>query len=216
MILVLGHRGNMGRRYSHILDYLKVEWKGLDISNGPLDNQTIYETADGCDGVIIATPTKYHLAHLNLLADLQVPILCEKPFSYELEDLKKTLLLYQENYTPLSMVLQYKELLNDVAVGDSHYNYFKTGKDGLEFDCIQIIGLAKGKVEIRNDSPVWDCVINGQRLHLSDMDQAYVWAVQRFLSRKYQNLKDIYEIHQRVHDYKTNQSSNRNPGQEHI
>lgn len=213
MILVLGHLGNMGIRYTKILDHLNTEWKGLDTRMAPLTADIILDAAKTSAGVIIATPTRFHEEHLEMLCDLGVPVLCEKPLSKDLANLKRILLRYQESHTPLSMILQYKELLNDAAVGASSYNYFKTGSDGLAFDCIQIIGLAKGTVSIANDSPTWECTINGQRLNLADMDQAYVWNVMRWLKGDYQNLKEIYAIHERVKEYiETNEGSNRDTG----
>lgn len=213
MILILGHLGNMGVRYSKILDHLGADWKGLDSRLAPLTNETITDAALTSDGVIVATPTAFHVDNLENLADAGVPVLCEKPITKHLSELKTLLLKFQELHTPLSMVLQYKELLNDVAVGPSSYDYFKTGQDGLAWDCIQIIGLAKGSVEIKNESPIWTCTINGQRLSLEDMDQAYVWNVKRWLSGQHQSLKEIYEIHERVHGYiENNQGSNRDTG----
>jgi len=50
MILVLGHQGNMGARYSAILDSMGFEWIGLDIKNGELSDELIIETAMKCAG----------------------------------------------------------------------------------------------------------------------------------------------------------------------
>jgi hypothetical protein len=212
MILVLGHKGNMGQRYSCILDSLGVDWKGLDAITAPLDPEVIRQATVNSEGVIIATPTETHAGLLRMIADLETPVFCEKPITKDLRELKGILVSYQNSYTPFSMVLQYKELLNDVSSGHSSYNYFKTGKDGLEWDCVQIIGLAKGSVEIKNDSPVWECTLNGQKLNLSDMDQAYVWNVKRWLNGQYQSLKEVYEIHERVTNYIDQKSGDRNPG----
>jgi hypothetical protein len=216
MIVILGHKGNMGARYGRILDHLGVDWIGLDQSTAPIEPETIRDAVDNSNGVIIATPTETHVPLLKLVADLETPVFCEKPITKNLKELREILVKYQDSYTPFSMVLQYKELLNDVSFGNSSYNYFKTGKDGLEWDCIQIIGLAKGHVEIKNDSPIWECTLNGQKLNLSDMDQAYIWNVQRWLNGQYQSLKEVYEIHERVEKFINNKSSDRHSGQNNL
>jgi len=213
MILILGHRGSMGTRYCAILDSLKIEWLGLDSLNGPITNTAIVNAAKKCSGIIICTPTDSHEKHLMLLAELQLPVLCEKPICKNLDTLARVLLKYKENFTPLSMVMQYRELLNDQAIGPSWYDYFRSGKDGLYWDCLQIIALAEGSVRLENKSPVWDCCINGQTLNSKDMDQAYVWNIQRWLNGEKQSLKELYAVHQRVHEFtKADKSSNRNSG----
>lgn len=217
MILVLGHKGNMGQRYTTILDHLQQEWMGLDVANGPLEKGTISEAMERCDGCIVATPTDAHVSNLLALVDSHKPVLCEKPICKDLDTLELVLRLYNERKTPLTMVLQYEELLNKFSKGISYYNYFRTGKDGLYWDCVQIIGLANDEVEVKNTSPIWKCQINGQWLSIQDMDRAYINNVQRFLSGEYMNLKRIYEIHERVTKYaEAYESSNRDSGEIHL
>jgi hypothetical protein len=111
--------------------------------------------------------------------------------------------------------MQYAELIQ-AGDGPSHYNYFRHGNDGILWDCMQIIGLANGPVEIKEDSPIWDCVINGNRLNLSDMDGAYVSFIRSWLNGNLrQNFIEVVEIHRKVlrmHDANY-WRVNRNPGE---
>lgn len=77
------------------------------------------------------------------------------------------------------------------------YNYFKTGNDGLLWDCINIIGTARGPYFIKNDSLIWDCQINGWPIDLRDMDQAYIWNLQDWV-KGWRNKDYILPTHLKV------------------
>lgn len=198
-ILIMGSEGSMGTRYKRILEYLGVRFSCYDTKLGiPLD-----EVAFGCDRVIIATPTHLHAQHiieaLNVLPSK--PILCEKPIDKDLTVLKTVLEKCREANTDLRMVMQYKKVYKDDGlIGPSHYDYFKHGNDSLIWDCIQIIGLARGTVTLRESSPVWSCAINGQMLKIQNMDFAYVEYINDWL--KMPSLcvgpQEILAIHEKV------------------
>lgn len=193
MILLVGYRGNMGNRYGKILDYLGIKWDGVDIDDTYVKQRTLAEQASG---ILIASPTAAHINHLHRFAHMGKPVLCEKPFSKDLTACAEVLDLYQKTRTPLSMVFQYAELMpEEPTKGPSWYNYYKTGKDGLVWDCIQIIALSKKPPELQARSPIWECTINGHRLSLGDMDEAYVKNVKRWLDGDYMNLRTIYDAH---------------------
>jgi hypothetical protein len=163
-IVVIGSKGNMGRRYALILEHIGCEVIGVDL----IDGQRVIPKADG---YVIATPTDSHYDIIRYTLPFQKPILCEKPISKNMIELQTLLSI---DNLDLSMINQYEFLINPNYTGHTIYNYFKTGNDTLHWDCINIIGLAKQSYDIKNDSLVWRCVINGQELNIADMDLAYI------------------------------------------
>lgn len=214
MILLVGYKGNMGQRYGKILDFHGVKWEGVDIGDTYLTQMKLAEKASG---VLIASPTPAHINHLHRFAHMGKPVLCEKPFTKDLAALREILELYNKTRTPLSMVFQYDELVPEGTKGPSWYNYFRTGKDGLIWDCIQIIALAKQPPKLAAMSPVWDCTINGFRLSLGDMDDAYVKNVKRWLDGDYMKLTRIYDAHLKTAQFEAaSQSGHRHSGSQHV
>ena len=201
-ILLVGSEGSMGTRYKRILDYLGRSYKCYDTKlSTPLE-----EAAMGCDRAIIATPTRLHAESiLDILSVMpSKPILCEKPIDKDLKVLKDILQKCKDAKTDLRMVFQYKRIYNnDGLIGPSHYNYFRHGDDGLAWDCIQIIGLAKGTVNLEETSPVWSCAINGQKLQIQNMDWAYIEYIRDWLT--FPSLcigpDEILAIHEKVHNF---------------
>ncbi len=100
------------------------------------------------------------------------------------------------------MVFQYGELIKfpHLRKGrDTEYNYFRSGKDGLVWDCLQIIALANDEISLRNDSPIWRCKINGTTLDLSDMDYAYHSFIKKWTKNGIdQNLSDLFKFHKKT------------------
>ena len=156
--------------------------------------------AKNSDGVIIATPTKTHIAFIERFIKHRKPILCEKPISTSIEALRDILADVRDSKTNLTMTMQYKILCKPTASGASYYNYYNTGKDGLVWDCIQIIGLSNGVVRIDNNSPIWTCSINGHVLSIADMDGAYVEYVRRWIKGPGQDISEIKEVHEKTHE----------------
>lgn len=208
MTLVVGHKGSMGERYQAILRHLGEPFVGYDTKEWAsmvLPDYSIY------DRFIIATPTETHLAWVRQLDGYNKPILCEKPLSKNIAEVEEIL----SCKSPLSMTMQYKYLLDgkgehalakwtDYEHGippRSWYDYFRTGKDGLYWDCFQVIALAEGPVKVQNASPTWTCAINGQVLSIKDMDNAYVENVKDFLSDHYLDRSDLLRWHLKVKEY---------------
>jgi hypothetical protein len=196
-ILIVGGLGNMGLRYAAILKHLARDFTVVDKKHTAKE---IRSAAIDSTGVIIATPTKTHCPMIRLLSDINKPILCEKPLSKDIGELKLTLAQCVTDKTNLTMVMQYKMLLSNHhnSAAPSSYNYFKHGADGLIWDCTQIIGLAKGPVEIKEDSPFWHCKINGKTLDIGEMDWAYIQFIKNWLQYPGDNLHDLLRIHQKV------------------
>lgn len=177
MIIVYGANGSMGARYQAILRSLYKDVFPVDVDT-PI-NSVPHHLANG---YIVATPTDTHLAFVESLLSINnsCPILCEKPISKDLKEVKRFCDLMSRG-APISMVSQYDELVSAFDRGLTSYDYFRTGKDGLAWDCIQIIGLAQFLPMIANQSPIWKCSINGRPLNLADMDGAYVKMIKSWL-----------------------------------
>lgn len=184
----------MGQRYSTILNKLGHDVFGAD-KELALTLQAIKVMGDkSIEGVIIATPTNTHLDAINLFSYYMphMPILCEKPIDIAYD-------FRNWGDRPLTMVNQYKYLVDDPdRIGLTYYNYFNHGKDGMAWDCINIIGMANDDLVIKEDSARWTCYINGQRLDLRDMDLAYIRMIKDWLANPQGNRDYIQRAHQRV------------------
>lgn len=185
--LLIGSQGSMGKRYQCILNYLRKPFLGIDKGD--------YIPAQDFDSFIIATPTETHHDIIQMLSPFNKPILCEKPISKNVNQVREILRLVENDKTPFKMMLQYEGLSDKNSNGISEYNYFRHGNDGLAWDCIQIIGLARGEVILREDSPFWRCTINGKKLSLADMDWAYINYVSSWFENPDQDKSQILDIH---------------------
>lgn len=191
----------MGKRYQAIFRYLGIQFQAFDALHG-LDE--ILRSASASEGVVIASPTATHAQYIEALAPLRKPILCEKPVTKDLLQLRRLISLCRDAGTPLRMMFQYSMLVSSSRIGRSFYNYFRHGNDGLIWDCLQIIALARGTLVLKEESPVWSCVINGQKLNIAHMDAAYIAYVQKWLRDPAQDLGEIYLIHERVQQAEEN------------
>jgi hypothetical protein len=170
--LIVGSKGAMGRRYAAVLRHLGVEFVGIDQGD---------PVPDLFDSVIICTPTPNHLPQIVRFASHKVPILCEKPISTNVGEALEVCDWAEEKGIDLQMVNQYAYLENQDTVGSTVYNYWNHGRDGLTFDCISVLALARGPVQLAENSPVWTCQINGLNLDLRDMDRAYIAMIHAWL-----------------------------------
>ncbi len=191
--LILGAEGGMGKRYGAILKYLGIDF---------LPNEGEHLPEKGAfDGIIIATPTYMHCSHIRKVWDYGVPILCEKPLGADLTEILELCRDAEREGVKLRMCNQYAQLVPEGAHGDSRYDYWKSGSDGLAYDCISVIALAKGPVVLAAHSPVWTCTINGHKLSLADMDWAYVKMIQGWLSGDVDGINYIRKAHLKVAEY---------------
>lgn len=191
MIYIIGNQGNMGKRYTAILNYLGENVKGHDL------DAYIGEELAAASGFIVATPTKNHLNDVVDLFKYEKPILCEKPLTKNIEELNQLEDKYREELSLLSVVNQYQYLKKGTN-GKTVYNYYKSGNDGLAWDCLNIIGLAKGDFEIDNKMPYWRCVLNGAQLNLGMMDHAYVDMIKNWLKDPKSNYAYARKAHEKV------------------
>lgn len=187
----------MGKRYKAILKFLGKQFYAADKEISRKDYLNI---AKNSTGVIIATPTETHEEIIRDMMPVKIPILCEKPVGMNISKLNDLIYDMQKSGTSFRMMFQYSHLIDKNRIGKTRYDYFRHGKDGLVWDCLQIIGLARGEVTLLEDSPVWSCVINGQTVDISHMDAAYVHYVQKWFSSPAQDLGFIQAIHEKVSD----------------
>jgi hypothetical protein len=169
---------------------------GIDVDT-PVNN--IAAIAKDYAGVIVATPTDTHFDILVKLSDIKndINILCEKPLTKGAFELAKICQLYKDKN--LQMVMQYKDL--DLGgEGDSFYDYYNHGRDGLHWDCLQIVGLARGRVMLSEDSPYWKCRLNGADLDIKKMDYAYSMMLRRWFRNPKGDLGFLTSIHDKVRD----------------
>lgn len=204
-ILIIGSEGSMGKRYQAILRFLGKDFKCVDQLHAPSYVDTL---ANKSTGVIIATPTKTHLEIIRRLAQSARPILCEKPLVKTEEELSDLMAEVKSNKIQLRMMMQY-QMIASPANGETSYDYFRHGSDGLIWDCMQIISLARGKITLAESSPIWKCTINGKELSLSQMDMAYIEYLKLWFEKPAQDVSYLQQIHQKTIDYKQRVDSGR-------
>lgn len=174
MTLVIGGKGSIGRRYCSILSFLKKPFKILDIQDpkGERDLEKI-----DFDEAIIATPTDTHFEYCEKLIALNKVFLCEKPLSKN-EDECMRISEYLKGY----VVNNYEWAIRHImAPWEITYDYYNTGKDGVLWDCCQLIYLDQ-KAKIQTKSPIYRLHVNGQPIQLTDIERSYIWMISAFLT----------------------------------
>lgn len=182
----------MGQRYRAILKHLDEAFDCADIKT-----QRAPKPLHDYERFIVATPTNTHSKIVNEIGPLRRPILCEKPLSKDLKEVLNMISVAPR----LSMMMQYRKLISAEVGGLSWYDYFRHGQDGLVWDCAQIIMLGTDDIVLREQSPIWNCGINGQQLSLSNMDDAYVRAVDDWLNGEKLPDLDLFRWHKKVKEY---------------
>lgn len=175
-VCLIGADGNMGRRYKAILNEINIKFCSVDIGDRWPDSAHHY---------IIATPTDTHLEMIAKINEPDARILVEKPLCRLSSMLRiQTVRDACKDHTDkLFMVNQYAYIpWVEKGIGPTIYDYYNTGRDGLGWDCIQLIHLAKGYLSLRNKSPIWQCTINGLPITRGMVDRAYIEMIRDFLS----------------------------------
>lgn len=199
-VCVIGDAGNMGRRYMAILRGLKQDYAGVDFG-WTIPKATHY---------IIATPTRTHLDVLAKVIDKygtngDLSILIEKPVTKNPNLLK--FVLGTQNKIYMVNQYAYHPMTGRSPAGiETEYNYYSSGNDGLPWDCIQLLHLAKGEVELSNQSPVWLCKINGYWIDRAKVDHYYMRMIKDFITdgKAYGRLwgpEDIIAAHDKALQY---------------
>lgn len=198
---IVGASGNMGQRYFACMKLIQSLKPQVSITISdigapiPLDK----------DRYIVATPTENHPEMVQyLLYETNGQVLCEKPYSKKEEDLDELSYLDEKKLARLRMVNQYRYIHKSIMTEGSltSYNYFNSGKDGLAYDCINLIGLANAEIKLETTSPIWKCTINGSRLNRNDVDEAYIHMLwEWFKNRNEDDVKYIIHAHLKVKEW---------------
>jgi hypothetical protein len=215
MSLCIVGAGNMGKRYAAVCKSEDIQYEMIDKG----------EMLTGVDKYIIATPTDTHadvLCYIGTRVRQPVSILIEKPidacFSTGLRAVEAVEALGHRVY----MVNNYAYYSDGITEGegDTHYDFYNSGKDGIAADCIQLLHLAKNGVGyLKNENPIWDCMINGTQLNRELIDLCYVKMIKDFYSdgKLYGRLwgrQDIEEAHRKVLEYE--KSTDRDSSEKHL
>jgi hypothetical protein len=150
-----------------------------------------------------------------------LPILCEKPISTNMARVISAIAFCKHTETPLSMVNQYCMLTSPDDVGESYYDYWNHGRDGLLWDCISVVALARGELRLGEESAVWKCCINGRKLSPADMDMAYIEMIRDWTANPLPAFEYIEMAHNKVqqfarkHEQSTGEGVDRDPSQKH-
>lgn len=181
-ILLIGGMGSIGSRYREILRQLGIAFEILDTDGRDphFDVEKYLETSK-FDKVIICTPTHTHEEYVDMLLDLKKPLLCEKPVS---KNTDVTLQLANKaSYlnVPAFVVNNYAFIererpLKECFPRTLSYQYYNTGRDGLLWDCCQLVYLAfKERAELRLDrkGAIW-------KFHLGDFEVPYRWVEESY------------------------------------
>lgn len=196
-ILIIGSEGSMGKRYQAILKYLNRDVICVDKD---CPEECLLGYAFRSSGIIIATPTDTHTEIIRKMIPFKKPLLCEKPVTKDIRELRDLKFELKADQVPFRMMYQYQKLDDPGARGVSFYDYFRHGNDGLIWDCLQIIGLARGDVNLADESPIWDCSLNGQPLMVASMDVAYVSSVKDWFLNPHQDFDEVTEAHVKTHE----------------
>lgn len=197
-IAIVGAQGNMGRRYAAIVRYLGHNVREYDQED---DSDDFCGEIPWHDGIIVATPTDTHAKWVRRMLGYDAPVLVEKPLSTNLDEALGLCHRARNEDCCLSMVNQYRYLIGKGDVGPTVYDYWNHGRDGLAWDCISVVALAEGSLELREKSPIWTCVINGRKLSPATMDHAYIEMVRSWIERPASDLDYIEAAHRKVQEY---------------
>lgn len=184
-ILVVGARGNMGRRYLACLRALGLKPVAID--------QPWPDIVPQWTRAIIASETSAHWAAvLDLIQHTPEDgqyrhVLMEKPVAKSVVFARAIYDALTRHRMRLFCVNQYQYLPGVIedqergVMGRTSYDYYNHGRDGLHWDCFQLYALARGEVQLREGSPVWRCEINGREMSSCDMDPAYLSMLEDWL-----------------------------------
>ena len=201
MILLVGSRGNIGGRYAAILRYLKIDFVGVDVGDKWPDPSTY-------DKAIVATPTSTHYKICLRLAKLKKTFLCEKPLSKNPEEIQHLIDIGADGY----MVNNWCHVTEKIIKPNSakvYYDCWNTGKDGLLWDCIQLVYIARGNnFKINNQHPIFWATIDlragSNRIGLEKIAHSYCYMIDCFIEEKTDklwSLKDALAATKKVLKY---------------
>lgn len=192
-VLLIGGMGSVGLRYQAILKSLNVPYLVYDaesLEGFSCEGKRNFEDIE-FGKAMICSPTDTHLNYVRKLIHLDKTFLCEKPLTKDPEDLAYINAEYPKGF----MVCNYKFITKiygeDVNLS---YNYYRSGRDGLLWDCCQLVYIDPD-CELLNDSPLWDFSVNGHPIPYRALELSYVQMIKSFI---WNHGKDLWSLKQGV------------------
>lgn len=186
-MLIVGSSGRIAQRYKAILNHLKHPFFSYDVNFKPavwpkesiVQSKDLHRIIKNELPIIIATPSDTHYRVLKRFYDLGGrKFLIEKPIFTNSIDYTNAKDAFPDAL--ISGIANYRYL--DETEGKTTYDYFDAGQEKWYWNLFQIIALARGEIELKSDSPVWKCALNGKKLSLEDVHQSYILQIQEFLN----------------------------------
>ena len=186
-ILILGSKGNMGKRYKACLDYMSIKSIGVDRED---------QIPRNLRRAIICTPSNMHTVSADQLIELGYKdLLIEKPLFNKECDFEWG--LKNEHLARMQMVNNYRYL--DGYSGETIYDYYHAGNEEPWENLFQLIGMAKETFYYSNKSPIWICVLNGRKLTLEDVQRSYVEMLAHWVKgHEIRSISDAYEWYKKA------------------
>lgn len=180
MILLIGSEGSIGRRYRAVLEALGIPYRGKE-KEDPWDFSCITKA-------IIASPTFLHFDHASKVAAEGIPFLCEKPMCFESNLIRR---LQKTTYKGF-VVNNWAQLAWNADLPSSPkkitYDFYNTGRDGLLWDTIQLIYLAKiynAELSVDTRSYFWDAHFDQTPIPYREIEHSYAQMVSSFWYERY-------------------------------
>lgn len=219
-VAVIGGKGAIGRRYVSIINYLGHEAIVIDKPGAHPTRILEFQPRD-FDKAIIAVPTEGHLTWAWHLIIRGYDVLIEKPLSHNEKDCRSLIKLKSSLYGHASVVCNYKYVMDNYPGQRLHtYDFFHSGKEGIYWDCCQLIYLSP-EIELNTRSPWW-CLIteNREMIDYRLVEISYIKMVDDFITGKYENLwtlEDGLKMTEAVRERRRSDSIVRDssPGKQH-
>ena len=207
--LIIGNKGNMGSRYAACLNYLGEGFDGIDLGEVSIHLS---------NRAIICTPTESHLSLMKKMNRAGINFLVEKPIATT--SYYDVYMGVKDITVDARMVCNWEFAINMVLTGHRdtmvkgntrvEYDCYNTGKDGVAWDCIQLIHLAGPKnISIKTKSPVMECKVyteknpKGYEITTRHIEESYVCMLSSWLNCPEQlwGMPEALQAHMEVLEY---------------
>lgn len=175
-VCVIGGKGSIGSRYVAILKYLGHEPIVWDLPEA--ESQDLPEA----EKYIIATPTDTHYEWCKKLIAKNATFLCEKPLSKNLKECEE-LALYRNGYVVNNYAFVVECMIVPKPPLKIKYDYYRTGNDGLYWDCCQIINIDP-TADLKNISPILNISFYGELVPYRWIEASYIAMIAIFVNDK--------------------------------
>jgi hypothetical protein len=184
-LLIVGSKGSIGSRYEAICRFLKIRHVGVDL-NDPWPKDFTH--------ALICTPTGMHTIPAVQAMKEGMEVMIEKPLSKDTKDIETLIRVRDENRVTAWMVNNYffSKIPFSANYDTIKYSYFFSGKDGWEWDCIQLINMCKEFI-FDGTRPVFNLTFDGTGVTLEDVQKSYMTMLLYWAGGKKAFLWDLEE-----------------------